>query len=74
MLDRGRVVEHGRRDELAASPAGRYARLRRAARLTERPGPADVAVLADGRRPGDATDPADDRPLDGAELAGEATA
>jgi ABC-type multidrug transport system fused ATPase/permease subunit len=75
VLDRGRVVEHGRRDELAASPASHYARLRRAARLTDPSGPAEVAVLADDSPPGDGTDLADDTPLDGAgELAGEATA
>ena len=30
VLEDGRVVEHGRREDLARSPTSRYARLRRA--------------------------------------------
>jgi ATP-binding cassette, subfamily B, bacterial len=36
VVDRGRVVEHGRRAELAADPTSRYARLRRAAGMHDR--------------------------------------
>jgi ATP-binding cassette subfamily B protein/ATP-binding cassette subfamily C protein len=86
VLDRGRLVEHGRRDELATTPGSRYARLRRAARAADRP---DPHHLAPGEAPALAGDRLLDRELsDGAlidrelsdgelvdgELAGEATA
>ena len=66
VVDAGRVVEHGRRADLARIPSSRYAALRRAAGTTGRLDPAR-AVAAIG--PGSPTDPDAD-----AALAEEATA
>ncbi|HEX5946507.1 MAG TPA: ABC transporter ATP-binding protein [Acidimicrobiales bacterium] len=55
VVDAGRIVEHGRRRDLARTPASHYARLRRAAGRGDAAGAIDPVLTPDAALAGEAT-------------------